>query len=230
MMSTEMTKLRAFVLTPKVKNTERPHLTLFKRFTGLIEACGIDIEIGNTPPEKSLLLSYQFLLIDLFDYQTGNGLPSNISALAANNTTILFNATNGITCEVTALLSHVKGIFYQNDRPDIMLKGLDSIIKEESWFKRSTMNKAIHDLLICSKTRQTKPVDAKPESLFPSLTKRERTIINLVSRGAQNREIADQLHISPNTVKTHLYSIFRKTSSRNRIELISRTQNYGTTN
>ncbi|AWB59455.1 hypothetical protein DBO93_04425 [Colwellia sp. Arc7-D] len=111
-----------------------------------------------------------------------------------------------------------------------MLKGLDSIIKEESWFKRSTMNKAIHDLLICSKTRQTKPVDAKPESLFPSLTKRERTIINLVSRGAQNREIADQLHISPNTVKTHLYSIFRKTSSRNRIELISRTQNYGTTN
>jgi len=229
MMSTEMTKVRAFVLTPKVEKTARSHLTLFNRFAGLIKACDIDIEIGNTPPEKSLLLAYQFLLIDLFDYQIGNGLPSNIAALAANTTTILFNATDGVTCEVTALLSHVKGIFYQNDRPDIMLKGLDSIMKEESWFKRSTMNKAIHDLLIVNKIRQTKSVDANTESIFPTLTKRERTIINLVSRGAQNSEIADQLHISPNTVKTHLYSIFRKTSSRNRIELISRTQNYDTT-
>jgi len=224
-----MIKLRAFVLTPTVEKTEQSHLTLLNRFTGLIKACDIDIEIGNKIPEKSLLLSYQFLLIDLFYFQIEKGLPSNISALAANNTTILFNATDGVTCEITALLSNVKGIFYQNDRPDIMLKGLDSIMKEESWFKRSTMNKAIHDLLIVNKIRQTKFVDANTESIFPTLTKREKTIINLVSRGAQNREIADQLHISPNTVKTHLYSIFRKTSSRNRIELISRTQNYGTT-
>ena len=87
------------------------------------------------------------------------------------------------------------------------------------------MNKALDDLLTIKQNQQRKPVEANTESIFPTLTKRERTIIGLVSKGAQNREIADQLHISPNTVKTHLYSIFRKTSSRNRIELISRTQN-----
>jgi DNA-binding NarL/FixJ family response regulator len=166
------------------------------------------------------------LLIDLFDYQIGKGLPNNIADLAANNTTILFNASDGITCEVTALLSHVKGVFYQNDRPDIILKGLDSIMKKESWFKRSTMNKAIDGLLTMEQTHQRKPVEANTESIFPTLTKRERTIIGLVSKGAQNREIADQLHISPNTVKTHIYSIFRKTNSRNRIELITWSQRY----
>ncbi len=224
-MSTEMAKQQAFALTPIVENTARSHVKLFNRFTGLMNACDIEIESAAKLPEKSRLLSYNFLLIDLFDYQIGKGLPNNIADLAANNTTILFNASDGITCEVTALLSNVKGVFYQNDRPDIILKGLAFIMKEQSWFKRSTMNKALDDLLTIKQNQQRKPVEANTESIFPTLTKRERTIIGLVSKGAQNREIADQLHISPNTVKTHLYSIFRKTSSRNRIELISRTQN-----
>lgn len=221
-----MTKLRAFILTSTVDVTGESHLTLLNRFTGLIKACDINLEIGNEIPEKSQLLSYQFLLIDLFSFQVGKGLPTNITALAANNITILFNATDGITCEKTALLSNVKGIFYTKDRPDIILKGFDAIMKEESWFKRTTMNKAISDLLRNKKTQQTKLLDESTDTIFPTLTKREKTIIGLVSRGAQNKEIADQLNISPNTVKTHLYSIFRKTSSRNRIELISRTQSY----
>jgi DNA-binding CsgD family transcriptional regulator len=45
-------------------------------------------------------------------------------------------------------------------------------------------------------------------------------IVVLIGQGAQNKEIADQLHISVNTVKTHVYSIYRKTSCRNRVELI----------
>ena len=53
------------------------------------------------------------------------------------------------------------------------------------------------------------------------MTKRENTIIDLVTKGSKNHEIADQLNISTNTVKTHIYSIFRKTNSRNRIELIT---------
>ncbi|HAU92054.1 MAG TPA: hypothetical protein DCW59_06830, partial [Alteromonas sp.] len=49
-----------------------------------------------------------------------------------------------------------------------------------------------------------------------------------VSKGAQNQEIADTLHISVNTVKTHIYSIFRKTNSRNRVELVAWSSNvYG---
>ena len=54
---------------------------------------------------------------------------TNITALAVNNTTILFNATNGITCEKTALLSNVKSVFHTKNRPDIILKYFDSIMK-----------------------------------------------------------------------------------------------------
>lgn len=41
----------------------------------------------------------------------------------------------------------------------------------------------------------------------PTLTSREREVLRLVARGLSNREVAAELTISPNTVRTHLRSI-----------------------
>ena len=51
------------------------------------------------------------------------------------------------------------------------------------------------------------------------LTTREKSVIKLIASGAKNEDIADQLNISSHTVKTHIYSAFKKTNSRNRVEL-----------
>jgi len=51
------------------------------------------------------------------------------------------------------------------------------------------------------------------------ITGREIEIIGLVCRGKTNREIADELCISPQTVKDHNYNIFRKTGVKNRTQL-----------
>ena len=59
-----------------------------------------------------------------------------------------------------------------------------------------------------------------------SLTKREKSVIHLLAQGASNRDIAESLNISDHTVKTHLYSAFKKTASRNRVELANWAQNY----
>mgnify|MGYP003344391116 CR=1 FL=1 len=57
---------------------------------------------------------------------------------------------------------------------------------------------------------------------LPRLTPREREIIDLVSRGLKNREIAEQLSITPGTVKVHLMHVFEKTGARDRYELAVR--------
>ena len=51
------------------------------------------------------------------------------------------------------------------------------------------------------------------------LTEREEEALALVSRGLTNAEIADELHVSPSTVKTHLASLMNKLDVRNRVEL-----------
>ena len=54
-----------------------------------------------------------------------------------------------------------------------------------------------------------------------SLSARELEILQLVARGMKNREIADKLYISENTVRNHVISFLEKLGSRDRTEATS---------
>jgi two-component system response regulator DevR len=51
-----------------------------------------------------------------------------------------------------------------------------------------------------------------------ALSASQVSILRLISRGHSNREIAVEVHLSENTVKTHVQEIFRKLGVRNRVE------------
>ena len=50
------------------------------------------------------------------------------------------------------------------------------------------------------------------------LTKRESEILVTIAGGASNEEVADKFFISPHTVKSHLYNIFKKVGVSNRLQ------------
>ncbi len=52
------------------------------------------------------------------------------------------------------------------------------------------------------------------------LTEREREILACAASGRGNKEIADQLCVSADTVKTHLHHIYRKLGVTGRVEAI----------
>ncbi len=53
------------------------------------------------------------------------------------------------------------------------------------------------------------------------LTKRELDVVNLISRGMSNKEIATELNIAIHTVKSHVHNILEKLALRSRLELAS---------
>lgn len=53
-----------------------------------------------------------------------------------------------------------------------------------------------------------------------SLSERELQIIELVTAGVTNQEIAEQLEISKRTVDNHISNILKKTSTENRVALV----------
>ena len=51
------------------------------------------------------------------------------------------------------------------------------------------------------------------------ISKREKEVIQLISKGLSNQEISDSLYISLQTVKDHIHRIFVKTGVKNRVQL-----------
>jgi DNA-binding NarL/FixJ family response regulator len=218
-------KLHALFLISDVDNslTTVDYHPSIHHFTGLVKTCNIDITVTKTLPDASK--NFDLIFIDLYCCTWGNTIPLEIQRLAQSERVVFFNAAKNTYDEKLLLLLGVEGIFYHDERLDIVVRGITQLQNNQRWFKRETMNNALSDLLLeINKSNQLSAKVNQQQLSLPTLTRRENTVISLVSLGAKNQEIADQLHISPNTVKTHLYSIFRKTNSRNRIELISWTQ------
>ncbi len=60
-----------------------------------------------------------------------------------------------------------------------------------------------------------------------SFTPRELAVLKYVSKGMRNKEIADLLFVSDDTVKKHLYNMFQKLSVQNRLSLVSKAGELG---
>ncbi|MFO7526701.1 MAG: response regulator transcription factor, partial [Ignavibacteriaceae bacterium] len=62
---------------------------------------------------------------------------------------------------------------------------------------------------------------SKPTVLEESvrMTKRERQVIQLIADGSTNKEIAEKLHLSTHTVKSHVHNILEKLSLSTRVQI-----------
>jgi LuxR family maltose regulon positive regulatory protein len=71
----------------------------------------------------------------------------------------------------------------------------------------------------------TEADDSSP--LLEPLSDRELTVLRLVAAGLSNREIAEELYLSLNTIKTHAKSIYGKLNAHNRTQAVNRARELG---
>src|ERR1700730_701874 len=67
--------------------------------------------------------------------------------------------------------------------------------------------------------------DTKREEL--GITRRELEILELIGQGLSNREIAEKLYVSENTVKTHSSRVFDKLGARRRTQAVQFGKEFG---
>jgi len=68
---------------------------------------------------------------------------------------------------------------------------------------------------------------APRDESFPQLTLREKEIMRLIAQGMGNASIADQLVLSPKTVRNHVSHIFRKLRVTDRTQAIAKAKEAG---
>jgi two-component system nitrate/nitrite response regulator NarP len=101
-----------------------------------------------------------------------------------------------------------EGIVLKTSDPGLLLECMEQVRKGERFV----------DPEIAERTRSVKERVARA----PSLTPRERELVELVRQGLRNRDIAAQLGVTEGTVKVYLHAIFDKLGVDNRTELAMR--------
>jgi len=69
------------------------------------------------------------------------------------------------------------------------------------------------------------PDEKKRENL--GITRRELEILELIAQGMSNREIAEKLYVSENTVKTHSSRVFDKLGAKRRTQAVQLGKEFG---
>lgn len=123
---------------------------------------------------------------------------------------LFIDLTVGLGIEEDAIHQGVRGFFYESDPLEKLSKCLQTLLTGQLWVSRKILADAI---------RQKDSLRFRPSKKVAGLlSEREAEILNWVTVGATNREIAEKLSISRHTVKTHMYNIYRKINVPNRLQ------------
>ena len=165
----------------------------------------VDVEDSESEKPKLVLLDcfakdHERLFLEVEAYCRNMGTSDSIA---------VFNLIRGLRIEEELVIRGIRGIFYANDLPEHLQKGVLGLLEGKIWISREILSKFIPE------NENAKRLSAEETSV---LSEREIEILNLVAQGAMNTEIAKTLYISRHTVKSHLYNIYKKIKVSSRLE------------
>jgi DNA-binding NarL/FixJ family response regulator len=112
-----------------------------------------------------------------------------------------------------AVRSGAKGYLYKNTPISKLLAALRALERGEPAISRTMAGRILEEFTRLGSVKE--PVE---NNNISGLTLRELEVLKLLGTGASNREIAESLFISINTVKIHVHNLLEKLSLRNRRE------------
>ena len=111
----------------------------------------------------------------------------------------------------SAIQSGAQGYLLKKIEPGELFEMLRGVVKGEAPVSRATAAKILNEF-----AKQIK--QGREEDPGEQLSPREREVLELLTKGSTNKEIAAALGISDNTVKNHLRNILDKLHLQNRVQ------------
>lgn len=157
--------------------------------------------------EEALKSAPDIIVVD--DKGTPVNIDENIKIL------IVGEATNEKVLWYINYCNNFCGFIRPDISSDLMDKAINVVLKGEIWVNRGILSTVFEEFSRHIRKRHYN------SDLLNILSVREKEVLNLISRGYSNKDIADTLFISEKTVKTHLYNIYKKLGVKRRTEAIS---------
>jgi DNA-binding NarL/FixJ family response regulator len=114
-----------------------------------------------------------------------------------------------------ALAAGASGFLLKDARPEDLVAGIRTVAAGDALLAPSVTRR-----LIGLFVRRPRPAVLHGAAGLEQLTVREREVLGLIIRGLSNAEISASLHISGNTVKTHVARVLDKLGLRDRVHAV----------
>lgn len=147
-------------------------------------------------------------LVDAADLEA---LLPMLYAIEVQSNVAIINAEDGLPFDRIVSAPGVKGLFYSGASEEHLVKGIDAIFRGDYWLSRR---------LLCAHLERTRQAPASPLNGMVALTRKEMETLRLLASGNTTARIARDLNVSPHTVKTHIYNLFRKIGATNRVQAV----------
>ncbi len=121
----------------------------------------------------------------------------------------------------TALRAGARGYILKDAKEEEMLRAIRAVGSGEAIFSPAIATRLM-DFFAA-------PRPAAPKEIFPTLTEREREILQMIARGRTNNDIAKELMLSTKTVGNYVSNIFSKLQVADRAQAIIRARDAGLT-
>jgi DNA-binding NarL/FixJ family response regulator len=96
-----------------------------------------------------------------------------------------------------------------------LLEVIRGVAQGETWLPPAETGRVLTLLLADQERRQDN------DRLLAALTPREREVLTCLAQGAGRREVAEQLHLSANTVRTHMQNLMAKLGVHSTLEAVA---------
>lgn len=129
----------------------------------------------------------------------------------ATTRSIILTASEDERDFVEAVRRGARGVVLKQAASEVLLEGIRKVERGEMWIDQRVAAGLMEAM--------TRPASA-PIGRGPSLlTEREMEIVAQVTQGLRNKDIAEKLSISEQTVKNHLHNVYDKLGVSDRLEL-----------
>ncbi|HLH42888.1 MAG TPA: response regulator transcription factor [Bryobacteraceae bacterium] len=166
------------------------------------------------------LVSHTHPDVLLLDLRMPNldGLATLQALQHANRSTrvIVLTASEDKNEFVTAMKLGCSGIVLKHTEPDLIVKSIRKVHAGEIWLDSHTTAAVMQQFSTALDPARTTGPGGRDRN---PLSTREREIVSLVAQGYKNKEMAEKMFISEQTVKNHLHNIFDKLGVSDRLEL-----------
>ncbi len=142
----------------------------------------------------------------------GLSTPQRLQAQTAKTKVIVLTGSDDESVYDQGMKFGTSGIVLKQTATELLIKSIRKVYAGEIWLDSRTT------AAVMKQFAAPGDAGAKDRERSP-LSQREREIVVLVAQGFKNKEIAERMFISEQTVKNHLHNIFDKLGVSDRLEL-----------